>query len=55
VVGVHAGRPVYLRDIAEKVQDGPAEPDTYVLFANARGGQEQKPGAEYPAVTLTLS
>jgi len=55
VVGVHAGRPVYLRDVAEKIQDGPAEPDTYVLFANARGGAEQKPGAEYPAVTITLS
>ena len=55
VVGVHAGRPVYLRDVAEKLQDGPAEPDTYVLFANARGGAEQTSGAEYPAVTITLS
>src|SRR5499427_10761493 len=55
VVGVHAARPVYLRDVAGKIQDGPAEPDTYVLFANARGGAEQKPGAEYPAVTITLS
>ena len=55
VVAVHAGRPVYLRDVAEKLQDGPAEPDTYVLFANARGGAEQKPGAEYPAVTITVS
>jgi multidrug efflux pump subunit AcrB len=53
VVGVHTGRPVYLRDVAEKIQDGPAEPDTYVLFANARGGAEQKP--EYPAVTITVS
>src|SRR5215467_5768361 len=53
VVGVHAGRPVYLRDVAEKIQDGPAEPDTYVLFANARSGPEQKP--EYPAVTITVS
>src|SRR6516165_1810199 len=55
VVGVHGGRPIYLRDVAEKLQDGPAESDTYVLFANARGGAEQKPGAEYPAVTITLS
>ncbi len=55
VVGVHAGYPVYLRDVAEKLQDGPAEPDTYVLFANARGGAEQKPGADYPAVTITFS
>jgi len=55
VVGVHAGYPVYLRDVAEKLQDGPAEPNTYVLFANARGGAEQKPGADYPAVTVTFS
>lgn len=55
VVGVHGGRPVYLRDVAEKLQDGPAEPDSYVLFANARAGAEQNVGAEYPAVTITLS
>ena len=55
VVGVHAGHPVYLRDVAEKIQDGAAEPDTYVLFANARGGADQKRGAEYPAVTVALS
>src|SRR5579863_9592642 len=55
VVGVRAGRPVYLRDVAEKLEDGPAEPDTYVLFANARGGSGQTAGPEYPAVTITLS
>src|SRR6266567_8150342 len=37
VVGVHAGRPVYLRDVAENINDGPAEPNTYVLFASAKG------------------
>jgi multidrug efflux pump subunit AcrB len=46
---------VYLRDVAEKLQDGPAEPDTYVLFANARGAAEQASGKEYPAVTITFS
>ena len=55
VVGVHSGRPVYLRDVAEKIQDGPAEPETYVLFANARGGAEQNPGVEHPAVTIALA
>ena len=55
VVGVHAGRPVYLRDVAEKLEDGPAEADTYVMFANARGGAGQTAGAEYPAVTITLA
>src|SRR5271166_934892 len=55
VVGVHAGHPVYLRDVAEKLEDGPAEANTYVLFANAKGGAGQTAGAEYPAVTITLS
>src|SRR6266498_3314595 len=55
VVGVHSGRPVYLRDVVEKLEDGPAEPDNYVLFANARGGAGQTGGADYPAVTITLS
>ncbi|MGA2201882.1 MAG: efflux RND transporter permease subunit, partial [Terriglobales bacterium] len=51
VVGVHSRRPVYLRDVVEKLEDGPAEPDSYVMFANARGGTDQTVGAEYPAVT----
>jgi len=55
VVGLHAGHPVYLRDVAERIQDGTAEPDTYVLFANARGGAQQNPGVEYPAVTITVA
>ena len=54
VVGVHGGRPVYLRDVAEKLEDGPAEPDSYVLFANARGGNGETT-AESPAVTITIS
>ena len=55
VVGVHAGRPVYLRDVVEKVDDGPAQPDNYVMFANARGGTGQTAGAEFPAVTITIA
>ena len=66
VVGVHGGRPVYLRDVVEKIEDGPAEPDNYVLFANAGGGvgtglrpvpSGQRPDStqEYPAVTITLA
>lgn len=54
VVGTHAGRPVYLRDVAEKLEDGPAEPDDYVLFANGRGTRDAS-ASEYPAVTLTLA
>jgi len=55
VVGVHAGRPVYLRDVVEKIEDGPAEPDSYVLFANAKGVSGQLANPEYPAVTITLA
>jgi multidrug efflux pump subunit AcrB len=55
VVGVHAGKPVYLRDMVEAIQDGPAEPDNYVLFANAKGATGSGTNPEYPAVTLTLA
>ncbi len=37
VVAVKNGRPVYLRDVVQKLVDGPAEPTDYVLFGNARG------------------
>ena len=37
VVGVHGGRPVYLRDVAEEIKDGPAEPENYVLFRQRPG------------------
>jgi multidrug efflux pump subunit AcrB len=55
VVGVHAGRPFYLRDVVEKLEDGPAEPRSYVLFANALGATGQTPATEYPGVTITVS
>jgi len=55
VVGVHTGRPVYLRDVVEKIEDGSAEPDNYVLFASAKGTTGQTANPEYPAVTITLA
>jgi len=55
VVGLHSGRPVYLRDVVEKIEDGPAEPESYVLFANAKGTTGSAANAEYPAVTITLA
>ena len=55
VVGVHGGRPVYLRDVVDKIEDGPAEPDDYVLFANAKGTSAHAASSEYPAVTITLA
>ena len=55
VVGVRAGRPIYLRDVVDKVEDGPAGPDSYVLFANAAGTPGGATGSESPAVTITLA
>ena len=55
VVGVHGGRPVYLRDVVESLEDGPAEPDNYVLFANAKGTSGQAANPECDAVTITLA
>jgi multidrug efflux pump subunit AcrB len=60
VLGVHEGRPVYVRDVAE-VMDGPAEPDQYVFFgkgpAAAEKGLAAQPAARgvTPAVTLTVA
>ncbi|MGH9643179.1 MAG: efflux RND transporter permease subunit, partial [Terriglobales bacterium] len=55
IVGVHSGRPVYLRDVVEKIEDGAAEPENYVLFSNARGTNGQPANPQYPAVTITLA
>ena len=55
VVGVHGGRPVYLRDVVEQLEDSPAEPDNYVLFANAKGMSGRVSNPEYPAVTITIA
>jgi len=53
VVGVSAGKPVYVRDIASVV-DGAEEPDQYVLFgqgaATPGGGK-----GECPAVTISVA
>ncbi len=54
VVGVHGGRPIYLRDVVEKLEDGPTEPENYVLSSSARSAANQI-AADYAAVTITLS
>jgi len=56
VVGVYAGRPVYLRDVAT-VSDGPDEPAQYVwMTAGAAGGHKGLPeGLDTPAVTLAIA
>ena len=55
VVGVYQGKPVYLRDVASEIVDGPAEPNDYVLYANAAGAPKSAPRGEFPAVTITLA
>ena len=54
VVGVSQGKPVYLRDVASSIQDGPSEADDYVLYANGAAGKAGV-SSDYPAVTLTLA
>jgi multidrug efflux pump subunit AcrB len=53
VVGVVRGQPVYLKDVAGQILDGPADPVNYVAFGttNASGSN---PG-QYPAVTITIA
>ncbi|MGA7707295.1 MAG: efflux RND transporter permease subunit [Acidobacteriaceae bacterium] len=55
VLGVSNGRSVYLRDVADKIVDGPAEPRDYVLFGTTRAGAHGGAAQEYPAVTITIA
>ncbi len=50
VVGVRAGKPVFLRDVAE-VSEGPLPASRYVWH----GLSQQQGGGEYPAVTLAIT
>jgi multidrug efflux pump subunit AcrB len=56
VVAVDHGRPVYLRDVADQIVDGPSDPANYVLFgtSNTSAGT-QKPPQQYQAVTVTFA
>ncbi len=53
VVGVSSGHPVYLRDVAQEITDGPEEPHDYVLFGTGAAAGAQS--AEQPAVTITVA
>ena len=52
VVGVHEGRPVYLREVAEII-DTAEEPSQYVFFGSGRAAGEGI--ADQPAVTLSIA
>ena len=59
VVGVFAGRPVYLRDVATAT-DGPEEPSTYTRISFGHGAKAEHPadagaGTDYPAVTVGIA
>jgi len=57
VVGVHNGKPVYLREVA-KVEAGAAQPQRYVWFTPGAADAEAagvQAGQVYPAVTLTVT
>jgi multidrug efflux pump subunit AcrB len=55
VVGVSSGRPVYLRDVAARIEDGPAEATQYVLYGNGAGAAKNAMAGEFPAVTITVA
>jgi multidrug efflux pump subunit AcrB len=52
VVGVRAGRPVFLREVAT-VRDGAPPPARYVRHGTA--ARDGRPAAEHPAVTITVT
>ncbi|MCO5101435.1 MAG: efflux RND transporter permease subunit [Burkholderiaceae bacterium] len=63
VVGVHRGRPVYLREVAQ-VSAGAAQPGRYVWFTPGSAAQDAEagdardralPGGVFPAVTVTVT
>ena len=56
VVAVDHGRPVYLRDVADQIVDGPSDPADYVLFGTtSTSAGAQKTPEQYPAVTITVA
>jgi len=58
VVAVDHGHPVYLRDVAKEIVDGPGEATSYVTFGSgsaSEGSSKLAAGAELPAVTITVA
>ena len=56
VVGVVGGHPVYLRDVADRIVDGAADPADYVVYGTTNAGAGAQQGTrQYPAVTITVA
>ncbi len=56
IVGVHEGRPVYLRDVAD-IARGPDQPEQYAWFGTGPAAGDKDIGirGEFPAVTLAIA
>ncbi len=56
ILGVHGGRPVYLRDVAE-IERGPETPESYVVMGAGPAAAESgvSPGQPRPAVTIAIA
>ncbi|PND39532.1 multidrug transporter AcrB [Paucibacter aquatile] len=56
IVGVHGGKPVFLRDVA-RIEDGPVRPSRYVWHGEKAQGSapDASPGREFPAVTIAIT
>jgi multidrug efflux pump subunit AcrB len=56
VVGLHAGRPVFLRDVAS-IEQGPEQPHSYVSIGGGPGVRENgsAPAGTAPAVTIAVA
>ena len=54
VVAVRDGRPVYLADVAS-IHDGAEQPQRFVWHGLGAAAGEQTAGAEYPAVTISVT
>jgi len=55
VVAVDHGRPVYLRDVADQIIDGPSDPANYVLFGTTNASAGPSAPQQFPAVSITLA
>ena len=54
VVGVHWGRPVYLRDVA-RIEEGPDTPRNYVWTAPGPAAVQAKPALHAASPTVTIA
>ena len=60
VAGLHDGKPIYIRDVADVI-DGPEEPTQYVFFGSGPAAVEKNSADQtpskgiFPAVTLTVA